>query len=153
MIAQLKVAEVAEEQESETGEEDQAMDVQGSSEGATSPRTLLAGSSSSAQQDDVVDLSVGKDDDRLGDLKRDSKGELARGEHGRRHSPRPLARAFSSPLVLNAITRQATPPRPGCATGTWTKSINQSINQCFRSRFMNDSCTIGWINEFCLFFM
>jgi histone deacetylase 4/5 len=100
-----QVAEVAEEQD-ELAEE--AMDVQPGSD----HRLHIT------HQQDVVDLSV-KDDDRLGDLKRDSKGDLAR-EHSRRHSPRPLARAFSSPLVLNAITRQATPPRPGCATGQLT---------------------------------
>ncbi|GAU99331.1 hypothetical protein RvY_10352 [Ramazzottius varieornatus] len=101
-----QVAEVAEEAEENAGE---AMDQ--SSGGETRP-----------VQSDVVDLSM-KDEDRLGDLnvKRDSKGELVR-EH-RRHSPRPLARAFSSPLVLNAITRQATPPRPGCATGIVYDSV------------------------------
>ncbi|OQV20372.1 Histone deacetylase 4 [Hypsibius exemplaris] len=109
-----QVAKVAEEQD-ESGEGDVAMDVQLGS--------LASGSGSSgAGQQEVVDLSV-KDDDRLGDLKRDSKGELMVREHGRRHSPRPLARAFSSPLVLNAITRQATPPRPGCATGVVYDSV------------------------------
>ncbi|XP_055348339.1 histone deacetylase 4-like isoform X2 [Paramacrobiotus metropolitanus] len=115
-----QVAEMAEEPDESAGE---AMD-----QGLLNGDTKGPGSSTiqpvqqQQQQQEVVDLSC-KDEDRLGDLKRDSKGELIREHHSRRHSPRPLGRAFSSPLVLNAITRQATPPRPGCATGVVYDSV------------------------------
>lgn len=116
------VAEVAEEQDESAGE---AMD-QGPEKLA--PSTPV----------EVVDLSL-KEEDRLGDLKRDSKGELIREHHNRRHSPRPLGRAFSSPLVLNAITRQATPPRPGCATGQSCSVIRiVSGNSIYNSYFFQE---------------